>query len=99
LKQASQDPMTLVNRIANIASMKLGEYLVSDDKQELRNLMSMGLKIADVMQKLGAGSKNAADELEKIINQPEEPDEVIQHKSYEDLEAEFLASQPPEIEQ
>lgn len=62
------DPTTLVNRAASIASIKLGEVLVNGDMREINESIKLQLRIAETLQKLGAGNQSAAEELAKILS-------------------------------
>ena len=85
LRQRSLDPLEMVQRVANMNNIKMTDYFINNNDTALQGSLSLTLKIAEMMQKLGVGNKNAAEELARILNSKDDR-EPLAIPSAEDLE-------------
>lgn len=82
----SVDPMAYATRAAHIISAQTTQAIVDGDHKNIIDFLNLNLKVADSLQKLGAGNTSAADELQAALsgNHPYTPNKTY---TIEELEA------------
>lgn len=86
------NPIELINRSAQIVTLKTQEGLVADDEVKIQAYLKLGIKIAEVLDKFGAGNKDAAEALLSALSKKPEDIGVVtpRPKTIEELEDMYL---------
>jgi hypothetical protein len=95
----TMNPIELINKTAQIITLKTQEGLVENDEVKIQNYLKLSIKVADVLQKFGAGNEDAAKQLLAALSKKPEDVGVTSPKpmSVEQLEDMFLENiKPPQ---
>lgn len=88
----TMNPIELINKTAQIITLKTQEGLVENDEVKIQNYLKLSIKVADVLQKFGAGNEDAAKRLLEALSKKPEDVGISSPKpmSVEQLEDMFL---------
>ena len=94
------NPIELINKTAQIITLKTQEGLIENDEAKLQNYLKLGIKVADVLHNFGVGNKDAAEAL--LLALSRKPDDVgvksPKPMTVEELENKFLIDSKPTSE-
>ena len=91
------NPIELINKTAQIITLKTQEGLLENDEVKIQNYLKLSIKVADVLQKFGAGNEDAAKQLLAALTKKPEDVGVTSPKpmSVEQLEDMYLEHVKP----